>query len=462
MKKIIKTALSSIFILGFLFIGNEDKILTALTEPDVYINMPDANLRSIINDRLGNGFVPDELTESDMSRVVILELDFFEVVLNYGLTCDDITDLTGLEYTEDLDILNISCTAVTDLSPISNLVNLSSLTLNTKISDLSDIANITGLGELVASESNITDISPLANLTGLSTLYLDNNNITDISVLANMNYMRFLSLANNNISDISPLQNMSYLITLAIDNNNISSIEALGSLTYLENVSLNNNSIYDLTPLSNLTKLNEIFLSDQLIVLDDLEVKSKSYTLNQISPKSIDGSNIDFTSSNVYTLTPLEETELSLTWDTTVTINGRNTTFNGTIEQAVKFVVEKPTIEANDILIDEKTTLTSTDILKLSNAKATDGFGNDISESITISEILLDGKPINSKSITNISSTESYVVKLTVVDSYGQVAEISINVNATLSPTGAIDILFIILSLLTMIIISKKVLLHSN
>lgn len=73
-----------------------------------------------------------------------------------------ITDLTGLEYAENLVSLDLDTNDISDLIPLTNLVNLEVLNLDS---------------------NDIFDLTPLAGLLQLTTLSLFDNQVGDLSPL---------------------------------------------------------------------------------------------------------------------------------------------------------------------------------------------------------------------------------------------------------------------------------------
>ena len=136
------------------------------------VNIPDANLRAVIEDSLGKAS-GETITRGEMASLYDLKAPN-----------SNISDLTGLEFATGLLGLSLDNNTITDISPLSNLTSLLALALG---------------------NNTITDISPLSNLPNLHGLGLDNNTITDISPLSNLTNLFILALNNNSISDLSPL-----------------------------------------------------------------------------------------------------------------------------------------------------------------------------------------------------------------------------------------------------------------
>jgi hypothetical protein len=133
------------------------------------VSIPEDALREAIEIALG-GCVP---TEHNMLALTDL------TVFGQG-----ITDLTGLEYAQNLTNLFLWLNDISDLSPLAGLTNLT---------------------DLMLAENQISDISPLAGLSNLTTLWLYSNQINNISPLSGPANLDSIRLENNQITDVSPL-----------------------------------------------------------------------------------------------------------------------------------------------------------------------------------------------------------------------------------------------------------------
>ena len=230
------------------------------------VTIPDANLRTVIEDSLGKTSGAP-ITPAEMASLTRLEAPD-----------SDINDLTGLEFATDLIRLDlgekyvagsghVNSNHISDLSPLANLTNLTALDLdgNFAFSDVSPLANLTNLRNLRLSNNFIKDISPLSALTNLRRLELDGNILSDISPLSALTNLTNLFLDTNTISDIAPLSGLTNLTWLSLDTNTISDIAPLSGLTNLTWLDLTGNTILDLSPLPGLTNLKRLYLSDNAI-----------------------------------------------------------------------------------------------------------------------------------------------------------------------------------------------------
>jgi len=175
------------------------------------VTFPDSNLEIAVREAIGKLGGP--IYTSELEGLSFL-----------SATRRDITDLTGLEYT-NLTHLSLAYNQVSDISPLASLTNLTWLDLaHNQVSDISPLASLIDLTTLHLSYNAISGVSPLASLTNLTWLSLGENQVSDISPLASLTNLTWLSLAHNQVSDISPLAPLINLTHLGLDLNRTSDI----------------------------------------------------------------------------------------------------------------------------------------------------------------------------------------------------------------------------------------------
>ena len=264
-----------------------------LTATAQIVDIPDPNLRAVIEDELGKA-PGTAITVADMATLT--ELD---------ASNRDISDVTGLEAATHVIILNlgakfngyqsVNSNSISDLSPLAGLINLTDLRLRkNSVSDISALAGLTNLEILDLGTNSISDISPLAGLTNLTTLVLRRNSISDISPVAGLTDLTWLDLGDNPISDIASLAGLTQLTHLGLWDNAISDITPLAGLTQLTHLWLNNNAISDITPLAGLTQLTELNLINNSI--SDLAPLVANTGLGSEDAVDVKGNPLDFLS----------------------------------------------------------------------------------------------------------------------------------------------------------------------
>ncbi|MCY3870895.1 MAG: leucine-rich repeat domain-containing protein [Gemmatimonadetes bacterium] len=287
------------------------------------VSIPDANLRAIIEDKLGKAsgapITPVEMTS--LTRLDAPNLN--------------ISDLKGLEFATGLTRLDlgyevvdntiVNSNSISDISPLSNLTNLTWLNLSSNsISDVSALSNLTNLTVLSLYGNNVSGISSLSGLTSLAWLQLSRNKISAIKPLSGFTGLTNLYLRFNSISDISPLSSLTNLRVLFLDGNQLTgSIPSwLGSLTNLQSLGLSDNAGLS-GPLpdsfTSLASLQYLYLADTGLCaptdeafqawLEGIENKSgvvdcgdgsgtpkmywTDYTTDKIQRSNLDGSNVE-------------------------------------------------------------------------------------------------------------------------------------------------------------------------
>lgn len=371
-----------------IFLSNNNivhaKVVSLSTSLPAAINLlfPDGNLAEVIRVELGKSSTSDQVTQDELDSITILN--------PYS---SSISNISGIEYLQNLQSLNLSGNQISDISPLMHLNSLVELFLaSNQISDLSPLSNLTSLETLFVSNNQISNLSPLSNLTSLQTLYLADNQISDLSPIANLNDLQYLHLDYNQISDLSSLTNMTTLNTLTLDSNKVSNLSPLSNLTslqtlflasnkisdtsplsgfpILQSLSLVDNQINDVTPISVLSTLNYLYLDNNqindissLTNLQNLEylsvknqiIKQKSIPWNNsvvvmnsviefnnqlVTPSAISDSGL-YTVPNITWHLSSSVSEVSYNFDTLVYSNGNTYAFSGTVIQPLseEFIV---------------------------------------------------------------------------------------------------------------------------
>ena len=210
----------------------------------VDVDIPDANLRSLLESRLRK--MPGQvITSAEMATLMFL--DGFR---------RSITDLSGLEFATGLTKLSLDGNKIADLSALEGLTNLELLSLeHNEIRDLAPLEGLANLTRLSLGHNKIAHLGPLAGLTNLTRLHLENNEIADLSPLATLASLTSLDLRSNRIANIPPLESLTNLTSLALSDNDIIEVSPLASLSALQGLGLSGNDIEDISSLVVLTEL---------------------------------------------------------------------------------------------------------------------------------------------------------------------------------------------------------------
>ena len=204
------------------------------------VNIPDANLRAVIEAELGKE-KNDPITEAEIRSITRL----------VG-TDAEISSLSGLEHATSLEVLFLQHNEISSLSPLSGLTSLTFLDVEfNEISSLSPLSGLTSLEVLDLEGNEISSLSPLSGLTSLTFLDLQHNEISSLSPLSGLTQLTVILLSGNNITSISELSRMIQIIKLSLANNRITSLSSLPNLGSVYELSLQDNRITDISPLLN-------------------------------------------------------------------------------------------------------------------------------------------------------------------------------------------------------------------
>ncbi len=258
-------------------------LAVAQTGPATPVNIPDANLRTLLEARLGKA-AGATITRAEMARnwgtgVVRLEhADWRSLsVPPPSPPATVVRDLTGLEYLTLAYAVSLNYHRITDLSPLAGLTNTRRLWLRDNlIRDLSPLAGLT-LDHLSISDNPVSDLSPLSGQVWLATFYAANTGISDLSPLAGLTRIRLLDLQGNHISDISPLTRVNDLTEVFLSGNQIEDLSPLANRN-LQTLTAANNRITDLSPLRNSLAMETLDLNGNE-GLEDLSVVERMTAL---------------------------------------------------------------------------------------------------------------------------------------------------------------------------------------
>lgn len=215
-------------------------------EKSTIINIPDLNLKKVINTKLG---------KSKNASITKSELESIE---NIWSPEQNITNLEGLQYCINLKSISMRYNNISNLAPLSGLSKLEHIDIShNKITSTASLKNLKSLKSLYLEFNNINDIKSLGNIPSLEVLVMNDNKITNINALSKLTNLYNLDLGRNSITDISALSKLSNLTFLSLNSNNIQNVK-LDGLKNLEILRLEKNKIVNLS-LKNMPKLGESY-----------------------------------------------------------------------------------------------------------------------------------------------------------------------------------------------------------
>ncbi|GKX29396.1 hypothetical protein SH1V18_18760 [Vallitalea longa] len=269
------------------------KLTIVADDEDLIIEFPDSNLKNALIEIGVDTDEDGEITRGEMLACKSDSINYDKCLDDFDLEDKGITDLTGLEYAENITYLNLNKNDIKDLSPISKLKELGILTLNNcdlsnvdinpimqlnklkilsltncNIDDLSAFEHAAFSTELISLELSfnyIKDISPLKNLIAMREIFFIADQIEDISALENMDRLYQVSFHANNVREIDSLKNKTVLAYLNLEDNDIEDISPIESSVKLINANLAGNRIKNIAPLKNMKEMTYVELSDNEI-----------------------------------------------------------------------------------------------------------------------------------------------------------------------------------------------------
>ena len=235
----------------------------AQTGPATPVNIPDANLRTLLEARLGKA-AGATITRAEMAAFTgfpygspprrRLRLDHVDwnshLVPTPSAPATVVRELTGLEYLTAIQGFSIIHHRITDLRPLAGLTGVRRLWLRGNlISDLSPLRGLP-LDQLSIRYNPVSDLSPLAGMVELANFNCDGCQISDISPLAGLTRLTYLDLQNNYIRSIEPLRRVNDLVEAFLSDNDIEDLSPLENRN-LRTLTAAGNRITDLSPLRN-------------------------------------------------------------------------------------------------------------------------------------------------------------------------------------------------------------------
>ena len=264
--------------------------------------------------------IPNVIAYHNNGATQTLIVENIEDVTVLELPARDITNISGIEKFENIEVLNlfanynlenidllgsltkikelsVDSTSVNDISVLAGLHQLKILKIGGLwLYDIEPLKDLEELEELWIDRSAISDISPIAEFkSSLKKLRLDWTAVSDIQAISNMTSLESLYLMLLwDLEDIFPLENLVNLKQLHMSYSGVRDISVLANLKNLEYLDMSYLGLddNDLTSIEDLTELKRLFLYnnnltniDTLSKLTNLECLDVSY--NKVNDFSI-------------------------------------------------------------------------------------------------------------------------------------------------------------------------------
>lgn len=327
-RKFLATILTVIFSSLIMTTGNGQAVRAEDIQTDI-INIPDPVLKQNLVSRC------DENGDGEVSKAEILTLD--SLITAEG---DNITDLTGLQYADNIKsifikgcdnkdnpspmdisavasmknlssfrVLGYSDVTIKDYSPLKEVKNLNNLSfvycknIDTNVigslnnlnglricdCNISDFSFVSGLSNLTdldieGGEKDIENIDFVQNMSNLTDLKISHGKLTSFKPLENLQKLVHLTVTDDNVQDLSPISKLTNLTMLYIGGNGITDISPLSSLSNLKYLGMQGNKVTDISPIKDLDKMVELEMQENAIT--DISVLKNMHDLKELDISS--------------------------------------------------------------------------------------------------------------------------------------------------------------------------------
>jgi hypothetical protein len=224
---------------------------------------------------MSNSYAADEnghVTHLNLSCNELTEIKGLETLVNLqslDLCRNELTGIKGLEALVNLLELWLSGNELTEIKGLETLVKLQSLNLfNTRLTEIKGLETLVNLQSLDLSFNQLTGIKGLETLVNLQSLDLSSNQLTDIKGMETLVNLQSLKLYSNHLTEIKGMETLVNLQSLNLCRNYLTEIKGLEPLVNLQSLNLSQNhhltDIKGLKPLVNLQTLDLFYTSVDL------------------------------------------------------------------------------------------------------------------------------------------------------------------------------------------------------
>ena len=195
------------------------------------INIKDKNLYNAIKKDLKK----DIFDSNDSAQTITILNNKLLEIYGLNLSSANITDLSGIEYFENLDNINLSNNNISSIKPLKSLHKLTYIDLsNNKLTKIPEELNNAELEALYLKNNPIENFDNLKKIKSIYILNLDETNFTDsdLPLLKDLE-ISDISLANTKTTDYSILS-QNEINHLNISGNKNIKYDTIPNTTYLE------------------------------------------------------------------------------------------------------------------------------------------------------------------------------------------------------------------------------------
>lgn len=205
-----------------------------------------------------------DASNNEISSVAAIN---YPALVTLNLSCNYLSDLTGIDSLKSLTNLDISDNLITDLTPLTKMQQLQELWMRNNLP--SNIKKLSGLKNLIAldiSGCSLASLSVVNDFPALISLSANNNQIASLSTFKKQ--VEELYISYNPLVDLSPLANQKALRHLEVIGTQVADVSPLAALPKLESLDITDTKVTDATMLKQCPALTTLYCSETTSTAD--------------------------------------------------------------------------------------------------------------------------------------------------------------------------------------------------
>jgi internalin A len=245
-------------------------------DPNDQINFPDPVLRACVEELTGKN-PGDPIYGYDVTNITKVE-------------CNGVSDLTGMDYFEQIEFIQFYNSNIGSLKPIANHHNLKYLYLRGgSVKNLNEIANLKNLIDLEYLQSDLEDISVLASMENLEWVGFKETKLKSITALSSLpNITKILASDNLTLTTFGAQFTAPKLTEINVGNCGLTSLNELNGLPELKTIIAGGNYLTDVSFITTLPKLEGIGIDGNCLSESGMQTYVDWYnTLHPDSPTTV-------------------------------------------------------------------------------------------------------------------------------------------------------------------------------
>ena len=229
-------------------------------DPNEQINFPDSVLRACVEKLIYGKNPGDPIYTKDVANITEIH-------------CNGVSDLTGMQYLQDLEFVELYDSHFNSLVPLANLFSIIALHVEGGgVKNLSDINMLSNLVSVLYKDSDLEDISALAGKENLTTANIYGNQVKSLAALASLPSLEKIDASDNpTLTTLGAQFTAPKLTELNISNCGLTSLNELSGLPELASIDAGDNYITDTAFIATLSKLSSLTLQGNCLEGDQLQ-----------------------------------------------------------------------------------------------------------------------------------------------------------------------------------------------